>query len=232
MSALQIPFRNLLVGPQPAGTQLFPPFDQAASGQPALTQDDTAHLIEYRGDGRQAAEAMISSRFAAAYEARIGHFMPRLLSLQTLSGLPVGVCGLREAAVQPLFLERYLAQPIEQAIATAIGQAVERHSIVEVGQLAGRGAGTFRALILRVTERLHEEGHRWVVFTGTTALRNAFARLGLTPQELALADPACLSAAEKADWGSYYQHGPRVMFGDIHEGFAAIAAQQHRGGKA
>lgn len=232
MSALQIPFRTPLVGPQPASTQQFPPFEQAASGQPALTQDDAQRLIEHCGDGRQAAEAMISSRFAAAYEARIGHFMPRLLSLQTPSGLPVGVCGLREATAQPLFLERYLAQPIEQAIAAAIGQTVERHSIVEVGQLAGRGAGTFRTLILRVTERLHEEGHRWVVFTGTTALRNAFARLGLTPRELAPADPACLSAAEKAAWGSYYQHGPRVMFGDIQEGFAAIAAHQRTGGKA
>lgn len=232
MSALQIPFRTPLVGPQPTGTQLFPPFDQAANGHPPLTQDDAPRLIEHSGDGRQAAEAMISSRFAAAYEARIGHFMPRLFSLQATSGQPIGVCGLREAARQPLFLERYLAQSIEQAIATAVGQTVERATIVEVGQLAGRGAGTFRALILRVTERLHEEGHRWVVFTGTTALRNAFARLGLAPRELALADPACLSAAEKVDWGSYYQHGPRVMFGDIHEGFAAIAARQPTGNQA
>lgn len=232
MSAQQIPFRTPLAGSQPAGPQLFPPFDQAASDHPALTRNDAPRLIEHSGDGRQAAETMISSRFAAAYEARIGHFMPRLFSLQAPSGQPVGVCGLREAAGQPLFLERYLAQPIEQAIAAAIGQTVERHSIVEVGQLTGRGAGTFRALILRITERLHEEGHRWVVFTGTTALRNAFARLGLAPRELALANPACLSAAEKADWGSYYQHGPRVMFGDIHEGFAAIATGQHQGGKA
>lgn len=223
MSALQIPFRTPPVGTQPAGMPLFPPFEPAATAHPTPVPDHK-RLVEHRGDGRQAAEAMIRSRFAAAYDARIGHFMPRLFSLQETADQPIGVCGLREAALQPLFLERYLAQPIDVAIGRAIGQPVSRTTIVEVGQLAGRGAGSFRTLILRVTERLHEEG-RWVVFTGTTALRNAFARLGLAPQELALADPACLSAAEKADWGSYYQHSPRVMFGDIREGFAAIAAR-------
>lgn len=224
MSALQIPFRTPPVGPQAPDTPLFPPFEQALTA-PAILAPDNKRLIEHRGDGRQAAEAMIRSRFSAAYDARIGHFMPRLFSLQAESGQPVGVCGLREAALQPLFLERYLDQAIDIAIGRAIGQPVSRATIVEVGQLAGRGAGSFRTLILRVTERLHEEGHRWVVFTGTTALRNAFARLGLTPRELAPADPACLSAAEKADWGSYYEHGPRVMFGDIREGFTAIAGR-------
>lgn len=232
MSALQIPFRTPPIGSPAANTHPFPPFEPAATDAQPSEREQPPRLIESTGSARHNVEALIQARFATAYDAHIARFMPRLFSLQREAGTTLGAFGLREAALQPLFLERYLEQPIETAIGRAIGQPVSRGTIVEVGQFAGSGAGAFRTLILRLTERLHEEGHRWVVFTGTTALRNAFARLGLAPQELGPADPTRLSADEQAAWGSYYQHGPRVMFGDIREGFDTIAARLARGSAA
>lgn len=223
MSAQQIPFRAARAEAAAAGALPFPPFSPLlAAGRPAAP---ASLLVESLGAARAPLESLIRSRFADAYEARIARFMPRLFSLEQASGGPLGAFGLREAKSAPLFLEHYLDEPIEAAIAAALGHPVARGDIVEVGQFAGSGAGAFRTLILRLTERLHREGHRWVVFTGTTALRNAFARLGLVPRELGLAEPERLPAAEQGDWGSYYQHAPRVMFGDIREGFKAISAR-------
>lgn len=236
MSAQQTPFRTThhSTSAEPAGCQPFPPFQLSiATPGEAFTKDTVnAALMEGFGAGRQAVEALIQARFANAYDARIARFMPRLFSLQRAGGTPLGAFGLREASVHALFLERYLDQPIEKAIAGQLGQPVDRNAIVEIGQFAGTGAGAFRTLILRLTERLHQDGHHWVVFTGTTALRNAFTRLGLAPRELGIADPLRLAADERDDWGTYYRHSPRVMFGDIREGFAAISARLATGDAA
>jgi hypothetical protein len=53
-----------------------------------------------------------------------------------------------------------------------------------------------------------------VAFTGTPSLLNSFHRLGLAPCPIAPADPACVGT-ELADWGSYYEHRPQVMAGEI-----------------
>jgi hypothetical protein len=39
--------------------------------------------------------------------------------------------------------------------------------------------------------------------------------MGLEPIELAVADPARLPPAERARWGDYYDHRPRVYAGDV-----------------
>ena len=236
MSALQTPFRR----PHPTAAapsvadQAFPPFPLSIVRPFKAPFPDaaSAFLAESLGPDRAPVEALIRTRFATAYAARIAGFMPRLFSLRQPGGPQLGAFGLREASLEPLFLERYLDQPIEQAIAAQLGRPVAREAIVEVGQFAGTGAGAFRSLILHLTERLHRDGHHWVVFTGTHALRNAFSRLGLHPRRLGIADPARLDAEERADWGTYYQHSPCVMFGDIREGFATILASLSTGDAA
>lgn len=203
---------------------VFPPF-YGALGMPAAHGTDSLQLMERRGPARREVEAMISERFAHAYQARVAQFMPRLLALQGEDGVPLAACGLRHADDQPLFLERYLDLPVEAAIGTACKVSVTRGQIIEVGQFAGSGSGAFRNLIVQLTAMLHREGRAWVVFTGTTALRNAFSRLGLKPCELGPAEPARLAEAERADWGSYYAHSPRVLCGNVGEGFLALTAR-------
>jgi len=77
-----------------------------------------------------------------------------------------------------------------------------------------------------LTERLHREGFEWVSFTGTTSLRNAFTRMGLSPIDIKAAEAACLPADEQTAWGRYYDHSPRVLVGNIREGYHALT-QQH-----
>ncbi|WP_083917786.1 thermostable hemolysin [Uliginosibacterium gangwonense] len=178
-------------------------------------------LTEATSHHRFEVEQFIQRCFAATYSAHVTHFMPQLFSLRSKQSELLGALGVRPAS-QKLFLECYLDDPVEVLISRKLGRPVERQRIIEVGQFAGDGAGAARAMIVQLTEYLYRQGYHWVVFTGTSSLRNAFSRLGLRPVDVAEADPARLAHDEQAMWGSYYQHRPRVLFGDIAEGFATI----------
>ena len=167
-----------------------------------------------QGARRAALEHFIALRFAESYQARIRHFMPCLLGLHGDDGAVQGAVGLRSARRRPLFLERYLDEPIEQAVSRRSGVPISRGEIVEVGNLAAFGNASARLLIVALTDLLVAQGFRWVVFTGTPALLNSFQRLALDPMPLGLADPARMGE-ELADWGSYYASRPQVMAGEI-----------------
>lgn len=166
------------------------------------------------GERRAALERFIRQRFAEHYQARVRHFMPCLLGLHDQNGAVQGAVGLRSAQRRPLFLERYLDEPIEQAVSQRCGREVTREEIVEVGNLAAFGNASARLLIVALTDLLVAQGFRWVVFTGTPALLNSFQRLALDPLPLGLADPTRMGE-ELADWGSYYASRPQLMAGEI-----------------
>jgi len=178
-------------------------------------------LIEHNGPDRVLAEQFISQRFAESFGSRVESFMPRLFSLHNQDGDICGAFGLRSAN-RKLFLEQYLDLPIEKAIAARLGNPVERQCIVEVGHFSGTFPGAVRAMICLLTERLYREGYTWVTFTGTSSLRNAFARMGLAPLDIQAADAERLPADERAAWGSYYEHAPHVLVGNIKEGYSAL----------
>lgn len=177
-------------------------------------------LLPVRTDAqRSAVEAFIRARFAEHYDARVRHFMPCLYGLESDDGRLYGALGTRAADAGALFLERYLERPIEQVLRDRCGVAAARRDIVEVGNLAARGAGAARLLILALSGMLAAQGFRWVVFTATPALRNSFQRLGLALRTLGPADPICMGE-EAREWGSYYERCPQVMAGEIAHGAA------------
>jgi hypothetical protein len=178
-------------------------------------------LFEHVGADRSSVEAFISQRFAESYGCRIEAFMPRLFSVRSRNGDICGAFGLRSAQ-RNLFLEQYLDTPIEKTVAAIAGGRVERQAIVEVGHFSGAFPGAVRAMIVLLTERLHRDGFDWVVFTGTTGLRNAFCRLGLCPIDVQAATIDRLPEEEHAAWGSYYDHAPRVLVGNIQDGYRAM----------
>lgn len=178
-------------------------------------------LFEHVGADRAAVETFISQCFADNFGSRVEAFMPRLFSMRNRNGEICGAFGLRSAN-RNLFLEQYLDTPIEQTIAARVGGKVERQAIVEVGHFSGTFPGAVRAMIGLLTERLHQEGFEWVVFTGTTGLRNAFCRLGLCPLDIQAATADRLPADARAAWGSYYDYAPRVLVGNIPEGYRAM----------
>ena len=176
------------------------------------------------GHQRFVVEAFIRRRFAEQHAARVTRFMPCLLGLHASDGSLHGAVGLRHAQEGPLFLERYLDHPIEEAIGLRCDGAADRSEIVEVGNLAADGRGSARRLIVSLAERLSGRGLRWVAFTGTPALLNSFRRLGLSLHRLGAADPARVGA-EISDWGRYYDCRPQVMVGRIPEGYRQLARQ-------
>ncbi|RYF33772.1 MAG: hypothetical protein EOO21_05470, partial [Comamonadaceae bacterium] len=141
------------------------------------------------GPGRADAEAFIRDVYRRRYGAEIREFMPVLVTFTDDTGI-VAAAGYRDAGLSPLFLERYLAAPVETLLAGMHGEAPHRTTVVEVGHLASAGGGEGRQLIRHLGPHLAAAGFRWVVATITQELRSLFLRLGVTPLTLAAAHPA------------------------------------------
>ena len=180
-------------------------------------------IVDEGASGRAIAEAFIHEQYARAYGADVRHFLPRIMCLRSEPGALRGALGFRRARGEQLFLENYLDVPIDRALHLATGQAVDRFSLVEVGNLAVASAGGARWLIAALTSYLKAAGYDWAVFTAVTALRNAFERLGVRLTPLAPATLARLAESEHARWGRYYDTRPQVVAANVHQSFAALS---------
>jgi hypothetical protein len=179
-------------------------------------------LVEHEPADSAAVAQFIRNRFSADYDAHLTTLMPRLFSLTNAAGNMVAAFGLREAALSPLFMERYLDEPVEARIARLSGHKVARDRIVEVGNLAARPGGA-RSMIAMLTRHLYALDFEWVTFTGVALLRSAFHRLGLQPLEIAQATPARLNARERLAWGRYFEGRPIVMAGHVASGYRVLS---------
>lgn len=179
--------------------------------------------LHRRGDpARRGLEDFIRGSFRIAYQARIRHFMPALMSVRSPKDELVAVCGLRDPRHEHMFLENYLPGPVEARLAELTGKPVARAGLMEVGNLAVARPGFARFLIAALTEHLHARGRQWAVFTAVPTLRNAFARLGIRLVELGPADSGKLSPSQRAEWGSYYDCEPLVMAARVSQSLAAL----------
>jgi Thermostable hemolysin len=172
---------------------------------------------------RQETENFIRTVFARHYRADVSAFAPNLLLLEQ-NERTIAATGWRAASDESLFLERYLDQPIEQAMAKLAGQPVARERIVEVGNLAAEKPGSSLHIILALAQHLDRLGYEWVVFTATQELIGIFSRLGLPLLALAPADPARLGD-EAGHWGTYYDTRPIVVAGRIRVGLERAGRQ-------
>lgn len=164
---------------------------------------------------RAAAEAFVEARFEAAFGARLSGHYPLLAAQIGPDGAIAAVAGVRFAEDGPLFLERYLDQPVEQALARGFGRPVARDSVVEIGGFAASDVGAAFALFTSLAAWLDDPCHRrFAVATARPELERLLRRAGFDLQPLAAADPARLGAAAQ-DWGSYYGAGPQVFGGEI-----------------
>ena len=84
--------------------------------------------------------------------------------------------------------------------------------------------------MLLLAPHLAAAGHHWVVSTLTQELRHLFVRLGIAPLALGVADPALLGD-DAARWGTYYDHHPVVLAGQLEPALQALA-RRHRLGSA
>jgi len=171
----------------------------------------TVHFSQPGADDRAEIEQFISDIFHQAYGAEIKRFKPCLMSLRNQDNKLVAACGFRSAALEPLFLETYLDQPVEAVLSERAGFPVKRNAIVGVGNFSVAEPGMARYLITAINDHLHDTHNQWAVFTAVPVLRNAFIKMGLDPVTLGDADKNHLPAEEQAEWGSYYAQRPQVM---------------------
>jgi hypothetical protein len=179
--------------------------------------------------GRESVERFIHRVFARRFGARVQRFAPQLVCLRDPdSGDIVAAAGYRFADHGPLFLERYLDRPIEQHLAEPGHWPVDRAGIVEVGHLASGRAGEGRRLIVRLAHHLATQQAQWVVSTLTEELRHLFVRMGITPLALGRADADALGG-QAGEWGSYYEHHPVVLAGQMQPALRWLQRRQERG---
>ncbi len=149
---------------------------------------------------------------------------PSYLSWRTVNaadGRPLAVLGYRAAADGPLFLESYLAGPIETVAAERLGMDVGRGDIVEIGCLAALPSPALVRLWHGSATAL---GDRFsvAVATLTAPLRRGFARVGLPIVPIAPATRGQL-AGKRENWGRYYDQDPVVCVGIIADGALALS---------
>ena len=187
---------------------------------PVATAPRARFRLHRGGDeARAGTERFIAGVYRQHFGARLNHFMPVLVSRGS-DGAICAAAGYR-SAVEPLFLERYLPQPVEQVLAAAIGQPAARGEIVEIGQFASQFAGEGRRLMLELARHLVDTGFRWAVMTATAELRRLFRHQGLSALPLAAAQRRCVGD-EAPLWGSYYRHAPKVLAGDLRASLATL----------
>jgi hypothetical protein len=178
--------------------------------------------VHDEGDPRRAeVEAFIQDVYACRYDARLTSFAPTLVALWDGDDI-TAAAGYRTAGNGPLFLERYLPQPVDRLLGASALALPRRERIVEVGHLAATRAGEGRRLVLMLGAHLREQGCEWVVSTLTGELRQLFVRIGVAPLTLGVADPALLGA-DAGDWGRYYEHSPLVLAGHLPKALRHIA---------
>jgi hypothetical protein len=176
---------------------------------------------------REAAERFIADAFLDKHGARVRQFLPELVGLQNRGGGLRAVAGYRSAGTGRLFLEQYLANPVEQDLADHAGVPVARDQIVEVGNLAGGSCRYARHLVSQLPRFFLDRGYTWVVFTATSVVREILTSVGATLVELAPADASRLAGGADA-WGRYYQNDPRVMAGYVPSGVHLSARRRSR----
>ena len=176
-------------------------------------------LIGEESPNRRAVELNIMQKFERSYGAHLEHFLPNLIGLE-VSGEIGAVVGMRSARGNDLFLEQYLDQPAEQAVAGAFMTPVDRDSIVEIGNLAATVPGLAYSLFAVLATVLSRAGYRWVVCTATPQVASMLARMNFSATTICQADESQLQPGS-VDWGSYYSSRPQVMAGDVN-----LAAEQ------
>lgn len=199
----------------------------AAKPAPVVTPSEFVPVLVDRFHPlRLGLEAYIADVYLQRYQAHLTYFLDILIGFRDGQGHWVAAVGFSPLAHRGAFAEQYLDVPIERLVAAAEAERsessrVSRWDLVEVGNLAAESPGMARKIIQEMTRYLYRRRFRWVVFTATRSLKNAFKRLGFEPVALQAADPKRLGAFAE-QWGTYYSTDPQVMYADTDKAYACM----------
>ena len=203
---------------------------ERAAGRRPLGRALRLASVEAGCPGRPELEEFVGVAFKRKHDATVTSYLPTLLSFRDPAGVLRGVVGLRGAGEHRLYLEQYLEQPVESAIAAATGRSVRREQVVEIGNLAGTNCRSAVRMVALLPSHLLACDFQWIVFTATSAVRGILLGFGAPLVELARADGARVASAGD-EWGRYYDTDPRVFAGFLPDslqipGFG-VAAHDH-----
>jgi hypothetical protein len=165
---------------------------------------------------RKNVEHFIRQGFVKTYNANVAISMPWLLSVKDAKYK--AALGIR-SAVDTLFIEQYLSEPIEQAIAKNLSKrdiecsgnnAISRHEIAEIGHLYSNGKRFTLPLLLVTAISLFCNDYKYMVFSGTEHVLKLIAKAGVNCWFIAKAKKESLNGAQD-NWGSYYETNPKVV---------------------
>lgn len=175
-------------------------------------------FVRDRADaGWATAVDLVTRRYARTYGADIAPdpdlFVTlsrggRMLACSGLTGHGLSPSANRPGPVRRFFSELYLPGPFDQLVEQRSGTAVDRRRVVEVSALATERPGAGRELVRALPILAWCQGFSHLLCTVTTDLVRLFARMGIPFEPLATADISVLPAAERAQWGSYYDARP------------------------
>lgn len=184
-------------------------------------------LLSATGPGGQAARNFIEARYLEMFGSQARVRYPSLLVLTDDNGDTVAALGIRRASEGPLFLEQYLDDAAEQAIASATGASPTRDSIVELGSFAARSSRAATYLVAAMATYMEHQRFSHALVTSTGRLRRLFALFDF--------NLSCLGEAHKDalpdggnSWGLYYDDAPRVLAGSVADCYAAVLRERDR----
>jgi hypothetical protein len=181
-------------------------------------------LLVSRHENKEMVKQFAEARFKAAYNADVNDFLPNMLALLNNQLSIQASVGYQSAAENRLYLEHYLDQPIESAIAKQLNISTpQRSEILEVGNLASLSPGATRRLILNLACHFQKQGYKWLAITATSHVKNSFEKLnvGLDLHRVCKAKASAV-VDTNSNWGSYYEHNPEVYIGDIDAGINVL----------
>jgi hypothetical protein len=187
------------------------------------------HIDDPHRDERRRVEAFVEETYARVYGGRVHRHYSTLMSVQDRSGRIYAVVGFRLASEGALFLEQYLSEPVEGAIASSFGDdCPARATIAEIGNLASDGRGSTLFLFGALASHLRNLGGQYAVATATQELRGIFTKVGIDTVALGRADASRLPDGGRT-WGSYYATDPVVLAGSIGRSLAPLTQSRVMG---
>lgn len=143
--------------------------------------------------------------YGLAYYAVIRQFPDLMVADFDDSGAVRCAAGLRLAG-DGFFSECYVDAPIEAVLSRLAGKRIGRERVIEVNNLASRGARSSAHLIETVIAFARQIRTDWAIFTITPDLKRLLCRMKLPVVVLGAAERS--RVANAVDWGRYYDTRP------------------------
>ena len=155
----------------------------------------------------------IQEQFKARFDADVGDDTPALYRSVDRSGQLMAAFGVRRKP-ETFFVRHYIGDVVE-ALQRSMDREVTADNVMELNHLCANRPDVLCRLAPVIARYFYERGVRFIVCTATARLGQFFARKNVAPVTLGTALQSQLPESLQGSWGSYYDHGPTVIGGDL-----------------